>query len=72
MTYFKHPITYEDIEHTPACVLLKLSQKKLNSLIQEAEERADKAQIAVIWLKGLKMEKTLRENPDMEDLGGAE
>ena len=72
MVDFKNPITYEDIEHTPACVLMTLSQQELNSLIQEAEERADKAQIAVFWLKGLKAEKILRENPDMEELGGAE
>lgn len=72
MTNEKHPILYENIEHTPACELLELSHDQLNKLIQEAEEKTEKAQNIVFWLKGITMEKTLRENPEATDLGGVE
>jgi len=70
MTDLKPPIPYEDITHTPASVLLELSHEELRSQIKEAEELSEKAQTIVFWLKGISIEKTLRENPEITDIGG--
>ncbi len=53
-------VRYDDIEHTPADKLLKLRYVELNKLIREAERRSHRADLTLHWLRGLKVEKSLR------------
>jgi len=53
-------VRYEDIESTPAEDLLKLRYCELNDLIREAERRSHRANLVLHWLRGLKVEKSLR------------
>jgi hypothetical protein len=54
-------IRYEDIEKTPAEQLLRLSTQELDALIKAAERAAYRADTVVHWLRGIKVEKTIRE-----------
>ena len=53
-------VCYEDIESTPAEDLLQLRYCELNDLIREAERRSHRADLVLHWLRGLKVEKSLR------------
>ena len=53
-------VQYDDILHTPAEKLLKLRFRELNELIREAERRSHHADLILHWLRGLKVEKSLR------------
>ena len=53
-------VRYEEIESTPAEELLKLRYCQLNELIREAEHRTHRAELVLHWLRGLKVEKSLR------------
>ncbi|MBB5353702.1 uncharacterized protein YehS (DUF1456 family) [Haloferula luteola] len=55
-------IRYEDIEKIPAEQFLRLSHQELDALIKAAERAAYRADTVVHWLRGLKVEKTIRED----------
>ncbi len=65
----KKPIRYADIASTPAKELLRLEHEELDALIKEAERIAYRSDTVVHWLKGIKIEKTFREN-DPASQGG--
>ena len=67
----KQPITYDDIEETPASTLMALSFAELNGFIREAERRFRKAQTLKDWLVWIKTEKALRYKPAGSTDGGA-
>lgn len=69
MTSNKRPVRYEDISTTPAQVLLDLSHDQLDALIHEAERAACHADTVMHWLKGIKIEKTFREEAECR-IGG--
>lgn len=64
-------IQYEDIEKTPAEQFLCLPHQELDNLIQRASRAAYRADTVVHWLRGLKIEKSLRESNRVVD-GGAD
>lgn len=63
------PIRYEDIKNTPAQALLDLSHSEIDSLIKEAERAAYQAETIVHWIKGIKVEKTFREDDNLSKEG---
>ena len=72
MTIKETTIPFEEIENTPAAELLKLSHAELNAHIRCAERLITRSQNLAYWLGGIKIEKTLRENLEITDLGGAQ
>ena len=66
MTPSKFSLKYQDVEHIPAQKLLRLSYAELNSLLQEAERAARRADSIAAWLQGLKIEKSFRYGDDDE------
>ncbi len=64
-----HPITLEDIENLSATKLLALSFAELNALVKEAERKADKLYLIADWLRGIRTEKTFRQQTHNQEGG---
>ena len=64
------PVRFKDVKTTPALRLLQLSHEEINRLIEQAEVAFDHAHSILHWLKGIKLEKTVREEMPLRN-GGA-
>ena len=63
-------VRFEEIPQTPASQLLKLSFVQLDKHIAIAQANVNANQTMIEWLRGIKIEKTFRENPDLVEMGG--
>ncbi len=64
-------VRYEDVKNTPAKQLLKLSHRRLDRLIEQADRALDRAETTAYWLRGIKLEKTVCEELDEQNGGKA-
>lgn len=66
------PVRFEDVKNTKARRLLELSHRELDKLIEQADRELDRAETRAYWLRGIKLEKTLREDLASQDGGNHE